>query len=312
MKNKINPNLLSDMEILETIKAEYLEVSPEGCLDFFKKRKRSPSLPYLNKRFNLTYNQILIKAGIPKENLKFVRKSKEECINIIKDLYMKLGHTPSAQQFTDEGYCTSVLINMFGSYNNAIKEAGLTPNTYKCKASLSRYEMIKKYKAFSKSIGKPASARDLDCSENIFCSGAFTLKFCGMNNLRRLAGFKEVESGNKLKYSKENIAQILIEESYKVKRHLTIAEINNNERLPASLTVLKYFKTTKFYNVWAEVDSLIVQTVTHNKNVVGYNKKSEYANNRKEIKKSEDRGEAYRLRKDLGIYIELETFKELE
>lgn len=36
IKNKINPNLLSDIEILNTIRDEYLAIKPEGCLDFFK------------------------------------------------------------------------------------------------------------------------------------------------------------------------------------------------------------------------------------------------------------------------------------
>lgn len=284
IEKKVKPNLLSDIEILETIKEEYLEIIPKGCSDFFKKKRKSPSLPYLRKRFNLTYNQILIKVGIPEGNLKFVRKNRAEYISIIKNLYEKLGHTPSAIEFTDNGYSPIPMMKIFGSYNNSIKESGLTPNKCNSKVDLSKKEMLIEYKAFSNRIGKPASAKDLDYSKTMVSSGAYNLKFCGMNNLRKMAKFQEVQSGNKPIYNRKIISELLLKEYYKLKRHLTKVEINKNGNLPSSLTILKYFETTKLINVWAEIDKIIVE-----RELLG--KKIDYVNNKTEILKAGEIGE---------------------
>ncbi|WPC42811.1 NERD domain-containing protein [Clostridium sp. JS66] len=276
-KNKINPNSLTDDEILEIIRDEYLEIEPTGCWDFFKRRIKSPSLPYLKKRFGLPFNKILIKAGIAEENLNFVRRSNEEYIEIINSLCSKLGHTPSAQEFIDNGYSPAVLNRIFGSYNKAIKECGLKPNRYKSKITLSKTEMLKLYKKLSSEIGKPASEKDIN-SLCTFSSGVFTMRFNGFNNLRKLAGYEEAVSGEKLHYSKEIITELLINEYYKMKRHLTKEELKNNKSLPSPTTILNYFKTTKLFDVWAEIDRIIVKRETLNKNHMvesGNNSKAE-------------------------------------
>lgn len=162
MDNKINPNLLSDDEILKILKEEYEQLKPKGCWDFFNRRKRSPSLTYLKKRFGVPFNMILLKAGISEKELNFVRRDKEEYIQIIKSLYQKLGHTPSSQEFTDNGYSPAILSKLFGSYNNAMRECGLKPNKYQSKVKESKKQLLKIYKDISSKICKPASADELN------------------------------------------------------------------------------------------------------------------------------------------------------
>ncbi|MEG0774378.1 NERD domain-containing protein [Clostridium sp.] len=259
MENKINPNLLSDDEMLKILKEEYEELKPKGCWDFFSRRKRSPSLPYLKKRFGVPFNKILLKAGINEKELNFVRRDKEEYTKIIKNLYKKLGHTPSAQEFIANGYSTAILSKIFGSYNNAMRECGLEPNKYQSKVNESKKELLKIYKDISNKIGKPASEDELNSFEGVYSATVFSLRFGGMNNLRKIAGFEEAHGGNKPKYSKEIITETLIEEYYKLKRHLTKLEIEKNERLPSYITILKYFAVLKIADVWAEIDKIIIE-----------------------------------------------------
>lgn len=260
IKNKVNPNNLSDMEILQIVKEEYLEIKATGCVDFFKRKQKSPCLPYLNKRFGLRFNQILIKTGIPEENLNFVRRNKQRYIEIINNLYRKLGYTPSARELMDKGYSLEPIIKLFGSYNSAIKECGLEPHSYKTKVDLSKTDMLKMYKKISNELGRPATSTDLDLSSRTFNYASFSIRFNGINNLRKLAGFDETTAGDKPKYNKENITEMLIKEYYRTKKHLTKAEITNNNNLPSANTILKYFKTTKLIEVWAEIDKIIVHT----------------------------------------------------
>jgi hypothetical protein len=259
IKNKVNPNNLSDVEILEIIREEYLELRATGCVDFFKRKEKSPCLPYLNKRFGLTFNQILIKAGVPEEDLNFVRRNKQRYMEIINNLYHELGHTPSTKELTDKGYSYQPLIKIFGSYNNAIKESGLKPHSCKTKVDLSKTDMLTMYKKLSSKLGRPATSTDLDLSSKTFNYASFSIRFNGINNLRKSAGFDETTLGDKPKYNKEKITEMLIKEYCIIKKHLVKSEIDNNDTLPNSLTVLKYFKTTKLTKVWEEIDKIIVQ-----------------------------------------------------
>lgn len=275
IKNKVNPNNLSDMEILQMIKEEYLEIKAIGCVDFFNRKQKSPCLPYLNKRFGLTFNQILIKAGIPEEDLNFVRRNKQRYMEIINNLYHELGHTPSAKELMDKGYSYEPIIKLFGSYNTAIKECGLEPHSYKTKVDLSKTDMLKMYKKLSSELGRPATSTDLDLSSNTFNYASFSIRFNGINNLRKSAGFNETTLGDKPKYNKEKIIEMLIKEYYRTKKHLVKSEIDNNDTLPNSLTVLKYFKTTKLTKVWAEIDKIIVQRESFNEKTIMETDKNE-------------------------------------
>lgn len=277
MKN-IKPKVLSDNELLKMLKEEYMQLKPTGCWDFFKRRKKTPSLPYLKKRFGVPFNKILLKAGIHEKELNFVRRDKEEYIEIINNLYQKLGHTPSEQEFSNNGYSPTVITKIFGSYNNAMRECGLEPNKYQSKVSEGKKELLKIYKDISNKVGKPVSAKELNSFEGIYSATVFSLRFGGMNNLRKIVGFEEAHGGNKSQYSKESIIEILIEEYYRMKRHLTKMEIEKNERLPSYITILKYFQVMKIADVWAEIDKIIIEReVLYNKNF--FDKKNKTTSN---------------------------------
>ncbi|WP_026674099.1 homing endonuclease associated repeat-containing protein [Alkalihalobacterium bogoriense] len=285
---KTNPNRLTDQEILDILREEYYVVQPTGCHDFFKRKKLSPCLPYLRNRFGMSFNEILIKAGIPKEELNFVRckvKEKEYYINTLQEVAMEIGHTPTANEYKNKGYSAHELNLVFGSYNEALREANLKPNKEPAK-NVSKRALLNIYKEISEKVNRPATLNDLNKHAKFYSLtlNNFILVFGSLNELRKQAGF-EVK-GRKPIYSKEDIVQALIMEYKKYQRHLTAKEIDQNKSLPSRNTIMRMFKVSSLKKVWAEIDRILAQ-----QNINGETQNEKKKRQQSYVKKSGDYGE---------------------
>lgn len=250
---------MTNIELLDLIREEFYRIQPEGCFDFFRKRdRRIPCLPNLQKRFGKTYNEILLMAGVKDDDLNFVRRNNEEYLNKLKEVILKLGYVPSITEFNSLGYSASILKRYYGSYANAVKKLDCEEYRYKTPVSVneSKVQLLEKYVDFSNKIGKPASWLDLEKSSNIYNPGVFTIRFGGMKDLKREAGFEVINKNNEI-YNKKDIQNKLIQ-LYKEKgKRLSVKEINESLELPCLATILRKYKTTKISEVWEEIESRI-------------------------------------------------------
>jgi len=250
---------LTNNELLDLIRKEYYRIQPEECSVFFKKRdRRIPCLPNLQKRFGKTYNGILIMAGIKDDDLNFVRRNKEEYLNKLKEVTLRLGYVPSINEFISLGYTASIIKKYFGSYANAVKELGYQEYKYKTPVNVTEnnQELLEMYINFSNKIGKPASGLDLSKSSAIYHSGVFVIRFGSMKNLKKEAGFKIIDKNQEI-YKKEDIKNKLIQLYKKKGGRLKVKEIKADNELPCYTTILIKFRTTKIVEVWEEIESSI-------------------------------------------------------
>lgn len=251
---------MKDKELLDLIKENYLRIKPKTCHDFFKYRdKEIPCLPTLKKLFGMTYNEILLKAGISEDDLNFVRRDKEQYLEKLKEISEKLGYVPSLNEFIRLGYSPQVLTKFYGSYENAAKIVNTDYRVYKKykKCEKSKEELLKEYIDFSKKIGKVASFLDCEMSEELSSMGSYYCKFGNMENLKKEAGF-EIGRIYKRKYEKQNIIDKLVETYLKKGKRLTVKELRNQNDFPSYTTILHNFKTTKINEVWEEIESNII------------------------------------------------------
>lgn len=245
-------------ELLNLIREDFYRIRPKGCNDFFKKRdKRIPCLPVLQRKFGgATYNDILQVAGIDDTNLHYVRRNREEILIKLRSIIKSNGILPISR-IDEFGISNGTIVKEFGSYEEAIKRAvnkEIMVKKLDCVKETNE-ELLKMYIEFSYKIGKRdtgASGVDLNRSNEIYNSGTFIIRFGGMNELRKLAGFIPQYNG-KIVYLKENITQDLIEKIIIKGNFLTTKEIIEDKELPALATILRYFKTTKLSQVNKEI-----------------------------------------------------------
>lgn len=116
---------ISDQELLVEIDRLYNDLGePPSSSEMREKGKYSLS-PY-QSRFG-SWNSAIKEAGYsPKERY---RISSDELITSLRKLYREIGETPSAEQMTRAGkHSQSAFTRRFGSWNSALREAGLPVN----------------------------------------------------------------------------------------------------------------------------------------------------------------------------------------
>lgn len=249
-------------ELLDLIREDFYRINPAGCNDFFKRRdRRIPCLPVLKKKFNnASYNDILQYAGIEDTNLHYVRRNREEILIKLRRIIESNG-IPPVSRINEFGMTSETIVEEFGSYEEGIKKAVNQEVMVKKfdYVKESDEELLQMYIEFSYKIGKGdtgASGVDLNRSNEIYNAGIFMIRFGGMNELRKLAGFFPKYNG-KIVYQKENIIQGLTKKIISKGNFLTAKEIVEDTELPAFATILRHFKTTKISQVNKEMIQII-------------------------------------------------------
>ena len=246
-------------ELLDLIKENYIKIKPKACSEFFKLRdKKIPCLPTLQKIFGMTYNQILIKAGISDDELNFVRRDKEQYLEKLKEVSEELGYIPSTNKFIRLGYSPYILAKYFGTYENAAK---IIDADYKSKKKIekvdeSKEELLDRYIEYSKKIGKVASYNDILYSKELPSAAVYKNRFGRMEFLKKEAGFESEKPCN-LQYEKEDVMKNLIALYLNKGRRLTVKELAQESSIPSYSTILYNFKTTKISKVWEEIEGYI-------------------------------------------------------
>ena len=143
----------------------------------------------------------------------------------------------------------------FGSWNKFLKLMNETEIYNTSKVVHTKEELLDMYKKYSLKLVKEeygASRKDLGDSDFPYSVEVLLVRFGSMNNLRRLAGFKEVSPGKSI-YTKAGLKEMLYKKYVEKERKLTQRELKEDKDMPTLGTFLRYFQTTKMSEVWAEV-----------------------------------------------------------
>ena len=210
------------------------------------------------------YAEILTLSGVPQEYINI--KSDEFYLDVLCQLSQKLGHTPTIEELKMEGYNLTVYCNRFGSYNNALKEAGLPQNRCSSRKNvkITKKQVISDYKELSAVLGKPASQNDF--KKHIkYPFHLAVKKFGGFNEIRKEAGFHADNRGaNNRRYCKEVILDMLVKEYILNNGPVMMKELYSKDGYPNINTLLYLFKTTKISDVWLEVASKVNEKLIKN------------------------------------------------
>lgn len=244
---------LTDKEIINIVDKEIKRIGSTTMRNYEEKRNEdAPSVRFLKDRLGLTWNSILQILGYQKNK---IFRSKEELINILRYIANDLDRTPSINDLKKYNISDSPFKDAFGSYNNAIKEAGLKPNVVLAEVLETNEELLQMYIELCAKLGRAATGSEIDMYLK-YKSDVFAIRFGGLNNLRVLAGYDPYYV--KKKYTKDEIKKKLITEYKKYNRRLTNNELKElskvDDNFPTVTTILRYFQTTKISEVWKEIE----------------------------------------------------------
>jgi predicted GIY-YIG superfamily endonuclease len=139
----------------------------------------------------LGWNNALKKAGLEINKIHKIKKS--ELISEIQRVASIIGKPPKRDELEEHSeYSWSVFVKRFGSYNDAIREAGFEPENLR---KVPRDELIKELNRISDELGRPPSANKYRALETKFSLGPYITEFGTWNEALGVSGLEPVKRG---------------------------------------------------------------------------------------------------------------------
>jgi len=212
--------MVSDEKLIDDLQefAEELGKTPTA-------RKMRQDGPWSAKSYHNhfgSWNEALEKAGL-ESNLEIETDiSKERLISDLQEFAEQLGKTPTQNKINQDGPWSAKLYhNYFGSWNNALKKAGLEPNH---KINISEERLISDLQEFSEELGKTPTKRKMK-QDGPWNDITYHNHFGSWNNALKKAGF---ESNLEIDISKERLISDLQEFAEQLGKTPTQNEMNQD------------------------------------------------------------------------------------
>lgn len=133
--------------------------------------------------------------------------SRDSLIEELNRLADALGKTPSANDMRDHGeHPVSTYRSQFGSWANAVSEAGFTPKSVG--EPIPRDELIAEVQRLAGELERPPSATDMKTIGN-YSTDAYRNHFGSWNQAVEAAGFEPIPQGGKQLQQDELLAELL-------------------------------------------------------------------------------------------------------
>lgn len=195
-------------------------------------------------------------------------RTEEELLHQLKSLSENLGRTPSISDAEENGLSPSIFPIRFGSWNNALKKAGIDINFKRTNVTETDEELIEEYILLCNDLNRLATTRDLNRhkhNKNVFedrFGNITNLKELVINDTRLKISDKSYIEGI-VKYSKEQLEDILVQiyinNGYKSLSAKKLKKELQENKLPSLNTFYKRFGTTKISELWDMVNILAKQ-----------------------------------------------------
>lgn len=251
---------------------------PNRDLNFTKKDIKNKYKEYIKKT-----GKIPVITGIPKELPKYDLIKK--FFKSYSDFIIELGYEPNIKKwstfnrnemilFLQEKIDSGILrksndlkINKHLPYIDSIckildcknwkevlkiinRDLPYAKSTNRIEVKETNQELLEKFIKLSKKLNKlkyGATAEDIKLHLG-YSSAVYTVRFGSMTELKKIAGFTSRKTNPA--YNVEEVSKILKNKIKSAGRELKIREIDADEELPSSQTLLRLFKTTSIKNIY--------------------------------------------------------------
>lgn len=181
-----NKNKYTDEQLLNYLKQFYEENDKVPIENDFMINPKYPSSYIYHKRFG-GWNKALEMVGLydKKEKRISIQYTDNELLNYLKKFFLENGRTPEQNEFTDNNKYPyySTYFNRFGSWNNAIKLAGLDINYH---ASYTDNELLNYLRQFYNETGKIPTETDFKKNKKYPSYATYKKHFGGWQNALKL------------------------------------------------------------------------------------------------------------------------------
>lgn len=252
-----NDELLKQVrKVLENEDTKTSEVYDTNKDDFYYRSET------LRKKFNLTFSQIVVKAGLYDLNnhLKYIPK--EIIYKQLNQEFKRIGSTRKSIYDNKRNknrypYSDTLKKRLNQSWQEILFHCNQLSEVKKYDET-SRELLKDEYKMICKKLGHVATMQDIK-NHTIYSFDIYRQYFSTMKNLKEECGFHHDYTGGKspieLNLCKEELVQLY----KKYNRRLTYNELKKESKISIS-TLFRRFETTKINVIWCEIEKLLFDT----------------------------------------------------
>lgn len=230
-------------ELIEELKKEFERLGTTNLMVYDKNRKdHLPSSHIVRKQLGgLTWEEVVILCGFQPVTFQW---SKEKILSLVKKENKKLTY----KEIKNLGISASVIKNHFKTFKDFYEALGWKYEERPVYEDVTNDELLKGYEELSKSLGKPATLRDLsELSE--YPSELYRSRFGTVSNVRKMLGYDYKVDPRTITKEMCMREMLLIYENYGRVKYSDLEKM-----LPFhSRTMLRKFGTTSIKQVWKEV-----------------------------------------------------------
>jgi hypothetical protein len=182
------------------------------------------------------------------------RYSNERILSELRACAERLGRSPTMREFANDDQATihpQTVIEHFGSWNAAKREAGLVPRRF-----ATRDELLKVLRELGEEIGRVPTARDLDARKGkVPSKSLYWHTFGSLREALRQAGFDLPVGEERLERAIEQGARLARELGHLPRFAEWAAAYSNDRRLMSEWQVYRLFEARK--GAWSTFQFLI-------------------------------------------------------
>jgi hypothetical protein len=170
-------------------------------------------------------------------------ENKEYLLEFLRYFYKKEARVPMICDFINNSkYPSGKIYQMiFGSWNNAIKEAGLETNYPKKSQSYTDEGLLKCLRQFYEENGRVPETRDFIGNPNYPGYSVYQLRFGSWNDAIMYTGIRPNKVGPKEKYTDEELLESLRRFEREEGRIPEMSDFYNNPKYPGPSTHIRRF-----------------------------------------------------------------------
>lgn len=201
-----------------------------------QKASEMPSVGVYKNHFG-DWNTALRTAGL---DVNIEMFSDDELVAILQEFASELSYTPSKNKMDDKEELPSAALyrQRFGSWNQALRAAGLEPNYDFEEYDETDEELLQMLRDLAAKLNKSPTKEDTDIAPQLPSSGVFINRFRGWNAAKQAAGLSISDKRNQ--YSETELIHELRRISQTVETPLTQRHMNEADA-PSSSTYVRRF-----------------------------------------------------------------------
>ncbi|MFQ6009652.1 MAG: homing endonuclease associated repeat-containing protein [Candidatus Aenigmatarchaeota archaeon] len=225
----------TDKKLIELLQNKAKELGRTPSQRGMEEDGSLPSGRTYQDRFG-SWNEALDAAGLGTNRDFYTDK---ELLSLLKNKAEELGRTPTVREVnTDKSMPgASTYSDRFGSWNKAVKAAGLEPYNQKFEKQYSNEELLNVLKKKAKELGRTPHVSDIDADKSIASIAIYYQRFGSFKNALKEAGLER----KNYNYSDEELVDILKKKHEEAGKSPTAREIDEDKSIPSSNTYISRF-----------------------------------------------------------------------